>query len=150
MPYDNPCPAPDCGHRVKFETIRQNMRNGERGISKFVRTTAEGSLQSVHVAFAHINAMVFVPVNSSDLSAGVHLSEYLVYSLALAEPEEGLLAPFAKVQDEIHKTVVFAIVVLAFVILFSTSFVIFISNRITLSMTEPMVYLLQLIQHINK
>lgn len=150
LPFDNPCPGSDCTYRSDFEEIRERMQNGESGSASFVRTTLDGSLETVHVAFAPIKANVFVPVNGSDFSRGVNVSEFLVYSLALAETEEGLLAPFAKVESEIHKTIGIAIGVLACVIILSTAFVIYISNRITVSMTEPMIYLLQLIQHINK
>lgn len=150
LPHDNACPSSDCTHRADFEIIRDDMKNGGSGSAEFQRTAEDGSIETVHMYYAPVFAKDARPNNSSDISRGINVSDFLVYSLALAEPEQEMVAPFAHVEEEVHKQIHIAIAVLVFVILFSTAFVVYISNRITLSMTEPMIYLLQLIVHINR
>ena len=150
LPYDEDCPTVECSRRANFEAIRMRMKGGEKGVSQFTRTNAGGEVETIYVAFAPISTKMLTPVNSSDISRGVESSDYLIYSLALAEVERGLLASFKDVEDQVSKQIDIAIVVLAFLIGFSIVIIFYISNRITVSMIEPMFYLLELIRHINE
>ena len=146
LPHDDPFQE----HRGKFEDIRKRMKEGGSSQqASFSRKRSAGSVETVYMAYAPITTKVFVPVNATDIAYGVHVSDYLIYSLALAEPEAGLLHQFKEAEDEIQKQVAIAIVVLSFVIGLATVFIFYISNRITLSMIEPMIYLLEMIRHIN-
>lgn len=152
LPYDNSCSSPDidCGHRREFEVVSELMKNGTAQGGQYLRTLPDGVIETVHIAWAPVHAKVFVPLNSSDFSRGVDSSDFLVYSLALAEPEVSMVAPFSEAEAQVQKQIAIATAVLAFVIIFSTAFVLYMSSRISLSMTEPMIYLLELILHINQ
>ena len=152
MEYDYICKKnKECDMRIQeFEKIVTSMQSGESAGGEFVRKTKTGDLEEMYIAYAPAYVTVPTPVDSSDYSRGVKLVEQLVYSVALVETEEGLLEPFREIEETTKKQTNVAIAVLSVVIFLATICIVYISHRLAKSFTEPMLYLLQLLQNINK
>jgi hypothetical protein len=61
-----------------------------------------------------------------------------------------LVAAFDQVEDDINVTIDVGIAVLSLTIVLATFAVIYISYWVAISIAHPMLYLLELIQHINE
>lgn len=136
-------------NRNAFEDVVRAMQNGESNRTAFYRLREDGTQEKVYIAFAPVLVKSYCPVNSSDFARGVKESEYLVYSLALAETEEGALEPFEAVEKSTEKQVYIAIGVLTLAIAVALVAVLFFSHRVATSITEPMLFLHDLIVSIN-
>lgn len=141
----------DCGDLMNsFPEILASMRAGETGNGTFLLNNPDGSKEKVHLTYAPVNVISLRPLNSSDISRGVEKSEYPIYSLALVETDKSMLKRFQTAEDEIDRHVRIAVAILATLIVLSACFVVYFSHRITISMVEPIYYLLELIKHINR
>jgi hypothetical protein len=80
----------------------------------------------------------------------VTVSDYLVYSLALAQSKASILKPFKAIEDRMYRSIRLAIISLSVVIAVAAFLVVYFSHRLASSITEPMVYLLDLIRSINR
>ena len=150
LPDDSACTRSNCERNIeKFRLIEKAMKAGETDLTSFVRTAEGGGEETVHVAHAPVIVKSIRAVNSSSFGRGVEVGDYLIYSLGLLETEKGLLKPFESIEDEMTRQLNWAIVVLAAGIFTSAVFVIYISYLLTVSITEPMLYLLDLIRCIN-
>eukprot|EP00934_Nitzschia_sp_Nitz4_P004295 Nitzschia sp. Nitz4//scaffold3_size479765//268429//273580//NITZ4_000112-RA/size479765-snap-gene-1.403-mRNA-1//-1//CDS//3329550794//4285//frame0 len=145
-----------CEHSVcvpnieEFEAILKKMKAGEAGGASFNRTTASGGQELVHIAFAPVGVESLRALNSSDFSRGLISSELLIYSLALAETEEGMMRGFAQIEETTDSAVQFAIAFLSTLLVLATTLVGFLSRHVARSITEPLVYLLETIKSIRK
>lgn len=147
---DHECKSEGCDqHLVDFQKLVHTMKAGESGVETFLRTTSDGSVEKIHIAFAPVVINTQRPVDSSNFSRGVAQTDQIVYSLALTEPQATLLESFTASEDKIRMNIIISDIILASVIVFATVFVLYLSHRITISITEPMLYLLELIRHIN-
>jgi hypothetical protein len=133
-----------------FEVIVKNMQGGDAGSESFERATENGFVETMHISYSPVKVISFIPINSSDISRGINRTQHLIYSLALVESEEGLLMPFAQIQDTTRLQSNIAIGVLSIVIFVAICIIVYISHILARSFTEPMLYLLGLIQYINK
>lgn len=150
FPFSNDCFGSNCGGLDEFTDILSHMRAGGSGRREFSMVSASGSVEKMHIAFHPVDVKRLRPVNSSDFSRGIENSKYVIYSLALTETESALLEPFKETESEIRRQIRVAIAILSIVIVFSACFVLFFSHHITVSLTEPMYYLLELIKHTNR
>jgi hypothetical protein len=154
LPIDSTCqgiPESECASNLAaFDEIVRSMKAGETKTETFIRKKSGGGDEIVHTAYAPVTVKSFLPINSSDFSRGVIASDYLIYSLGLAEAETGLLGPFEQIGEdtEKHKNVVLG--VLSALIAAATVVVIYLSHRVTRTITESMLYLLGLIRSINR
>lgn len=73
-----------------------------------------------------------------------------MYSIGLCETEESLEEPFITVINDVNKQVQFAVVVISAAIAVAIIVILVVSYFMTSSITEPMLYLLDLIRCINK
>jgi hypothetical protein len=126
------------------------MRAGEHDITAFTAMNSQGSDETFFVAYAPVAVRSYRPSNSSEFARGVEAESNFVYFLALTQMEQSLVAPFEKVENDIHRTINIGVGVLCVTILIATSVVIYISYWVASSITEPMLYLLELIRHINQ
>lgn len=150
LPMDYGCSHATCERNMgRFDTIEESMKAGKDGVSSFTRTKEDGDEEIVHVAYAPVNVKSIKAVNSSSFGRGVEAEDYLIYSLGLMETEKGLLKPFENIEKKMTRQLNWAIVVLAAGIVASAVFVAYISYLLTVSITEPMLYLLDLIRCIN-
>ena len=144
---------PECiGSACKegFFKIVEDMKLGKTGTSEFSRVSDEGSIEAIYISYAPVIVKSFAPTDSTDFDRGVVQSDYVLYSLAFAQPEEDMLQPFGEVERDIEKQFYITLIVLCTTIALATAFVFYFSHAITVSMTEPMFYLLELIHHINQ
>ena len=142
---DDQCVDEGCG----FAAVLSSMRAGEMGNGRFLMNV-NGSNVTLHIAYAPVVAKTFRQINASDFSRGVELVEYELYSLALVEPEASMLKSFEQAEDEIHNIIRIGVGILCALIIVAAGLIVFLSHRITESITQPMAYLLELMHHINR
>lgn len=132
-----------------FYQILKDMKAGKNGTEEFTRIGADGKDEDIYISYAPVVVKTFAPVDASDFSRGVSKSEYLLYSLAFAEYEDAMLAQFHEIEDDIDAQFYITLAVLCLTIVLSIGFVVYFSNLIAVSMTEPMLQLLELVRTIN-
>ena len=140
----------DCIGREQFLNIVADMKRGKLGSTAFVKEAMDGSIQEMFVAYAPVWVPSLSPKNSYNFSSGVNSEDLLIYSVAFIADIEGLLEPFEVIAKDMEKQRNAALVVLCIVIVLSSLLVIYISNRVAVSITKPMLYLVELIRHINR
>jgi hypothetical protein len=151
LPMDSNCTEGGCSKRVAiFDKIVGSMKVGNSSMETFSRKESDGSIEIIHMAYTPVNVKSFRPANSSDYSRGVLVSDYLIYSLGLAVTQSKILEPFDQIEDGTERTIRVAKAVLSAFIVAASLVVIYISHRVTMSIIEPMVYLRDLIQSINR
>lgn len=150
LEYEVDCDEVVCrSNQDAFNAIVSAMKAGQTGNASFYRTSMEGEQERVYIAFAPVAVQSFLPVDSADFSRGLMSSKYLIYSLALAETESGLLERFDPIQEETQHQIRVAIGILSTLLALATILVIYISLQVTKSIAEPMVYLLDIIRSIR-
>ena len=151
LPYDYSCEEVECVENMEgFMEILASMKGGEHGISNFTRRTPSGSVERAHIAYAPVVLNGYRPMDSSDFSRGIESREYNIYSLALVETEGGLLEPFEEIEEDTSRQIRTSISVLSVVVVVSIAFLVYISRVVTQSLTEPMLFLLDVIRSINR
>ena len=123
-----------------FGPIISHMKSG--GKNKTVSKNGE------RVAYAPVFVMNYQPVNSSDITSGVKREKTLIYSLALAETGDAITKSVQSSID-VDRAVNISIGVLAALIAVAAVILLFIAFRVTTSMTEPILQLLDVIQNMN-
>ena len=131
-----------------FQTILQEMKAGKRGTG-VVSSTIGSSREQTKITYAPVVVRSYRPLNSSDIASGVENETTLVYSLALAETTNGILKPFQSINDFSSNTVNICIGVLSALVVISTMLIVYIAFRVTTSMTEPILQLLDVMKDIN-
>jgi len=150
VPFDISCDLVVCQSNLEaFNAIVKAMKAGEEGNVTFYRTRKSGGEEKVLIAYAPVAVQSYQPVDSSDFSRGLKASEYLIYSLALAETQAGILETFDPIAVVTHKQIKEAIGILSAVLVVATILVVYVSLRVTQSIAEPMVYLLDIIRSIR-
>ena len=151
LPYDQNCSSSRCRSNIDdFEYIVDNMRAGKQNLAEFTRRTADGANEVVYISYSPVYVKSYRPVDASDFYAGVEGSEYLVYSLALAETRGGLLLPFDNAHNQTRLQIVFAAGIVGILIFAALCCVVYISDQLTLSLTKPTTSLLKLARRINR
>ena len=150
LPSDSNCESPSCRDRLsRFDDIVNAMKAGEISSSSFFRMKEDGVIENIHAAFAPVKLRTFRPIGS-DFESGLEVSEEVIYSLGLFQPEEGLLEPFEEIRGALSRQIWLAVVALSVVIAVAALFIVYISYLVATSITEPMLYLLELIRCINR
>lgn len=150
LPNDFPCDRSHCTKNVDlFNSLVAAMKDGRDGFANFERTRSDRKTETIHMGYAPVVVKSYRPIDSSDISRGVQADSYLVYSVALAEPETDMLEPFDPVESEIQAQIRAATVVLCVLISLSTLLVAYFSHKVASSISSSMVYLLDLVRLIN-
>lgn len=150
LPLDTKCQESECSsHLAQFGDIVKSMKHGDSGITTFSRKT-NFSEEIVYMSYAPVIVNSKRPVDVSDFSRGVISSDYLVYSLAFAETESVILESFEQSENNMERQIRISIGILSAVITAAALIVIYVSHRTTMSITEPMLYLLDLIRSMNR
>jgi hypothetical protein len=147
LPNDPRCEGDAC--EKGFYEVLKEMKAGSNGTRRFTRTAGDLSEEAIYISYAPVVVKTFSAVDASDFSRGVFKSDYLLYSLAFAEYEDDMLEPFYAIQSDIDDQLRITVAVLCITIVLSTAFIVYFSRAITVSMTEPMLHLLELIKTIN-
>jgi hypothetical protein len=154
MPLDQDCTAHGklhCTvHNQEFEKIVEAMKAGNTSSVSFGRTTVEGGTETVYMSFAPVTVRYLKTADASDFSRGALVSDHVIYSLGLAETEDGIVEPFVEVMDDMHRQVNVAIGILVAVIVVAVVLTICMSYVFAHSISEPMCRLLGLISSLNQ
>eukprot|EP00980_Cylindrotheca_fusiformis_P018800 scaffold6265_cov193-Cylindrotheca_fusiformis.AAC.20 len=154
--YDARCTEPDCVDNAKrFNGIVNAMKNGETieredAPVEFLRKTRSGGSEEMIIAYSPVNVKMYRMVDSSDFSRGVTVSDFLIYSLAFVQSKASILQPYKEIENEMYKSLSLAVVILSVVVAGAVLLVLYLSHRLALSISKPMVYLLHLIRSINR
>eukprot|EP00934_Nitzschia_sp_Nitz4_P003356 Nitzschia sp. Nitz4//scaffold43_size134323//100713//106351//NITZ4_003315-RA/size134323-augustus-gene-0.225-mRNA-1//1//CDS//3329551996//3346//frame0 len=156
--FDTPLPIGDVvlpfdtegsKNRLVFENITETMKEGHSGVSYFTRTMSNGQELKVALAFAPVYARVLKPVQPNDFSRGAEASSILAYSIGIAKYESTLSEPLTGIERDIdailRKTVLEFIASVAAI----TIVCIFVTAKISVAVTKPMLVLLQVVQRVN-
>ena len=134
-----------------FDNITNKMKNCMAGLDSFERRKGDGSTETIYLSFSPVWAPSLDPLNPADFASGAYLKSHsCIYSLALAESEEGIQQAFREVEDKLYYQTRIAIFCLTILIFVAVVFALLISHRVTRSITEPMVYLLVTIRSVEK
>jgi hypothetical protein len=147
LPNEPTCEGEAC--EKGFYAILKDMKAGSNGTRRFTRMADDGSEEAIHISYAPVVVKTFAAVDGSDFGRGVFKSDYLLYSLAFAEYEDAMLDQFQAIQSDIDSQFYITIAVLCITIILSTAFIVYFSKAITVSITAPMLHLLDLIRTIN-
>lgn len=147
LPNNPACEGEAC--EKGFYAILKDMKAGSNGTRRFTRIAGDGSEEAIYISYAPVFVKTFAAVDGSDFGRGVLKSDYLLYSLAFAEYEDAMLDPFYDIQSDIDAQLYITVAVLCITIILSTAFIVYFSKAITVSMTAPMLHLLELIKTIN-
>ena len=126
------------------------MKEGNAGSSVFTRTGPDGAEEVVDISYAPVIVKHLRALDSSDLSRGVERENIIIYSLALAETEDGITQSFQSIDSVVKTDVNICIAVLSVLIFVSATLTIYIAYRVTSSMISPILDLLVVIQDINR
>ena len=136
--------------RNDFDSITTKMKTCKEGTESFLRRTDDGTVQKLYLSYFPVRAPFLDLSDPSDFKSGATIAkESCIYSLAIAETEQGLKQPFTSVEDDLHRQVKIAIGCLSGLILLAVAMALFISHNVTRSITEPMRYLLEVIQSVQ-
>ena len=133
-----------------FQPILNEMKEGNAGSSVFTRTGPGGEEEVVDISYAPVIVKHLRALDSSDLSRGVERENILIYSLALAETEDGITQSFQSIDSVVKTDVSICIAVLSVLIFVSAALTIYIAYRVTSSMIRPILDLLVVIEDINR
>lgn len=75
------------------------MKNGDSGLKEFWRTRSDGTPEHLFIAFAPVYERALLPLSPDDFSRGVEVSQVLLYSVAMIQTTEDMLAPFEETED---------------------------------------------------
>ncbi|CAJ1915438.1 unnamed protein product [Cylindrotheca closterium] len=159
LAYDYGCDDGDCTNNLnRFAEIIASMKAGDSSNEaenpnvniQFDRRKEDRSSETYFMAYAPVNVKSFDIVDSSDFSRGVKTSDFLIYSVGLANSKETMLAPFRGMEKKVNESITLAVIMLSVIVAFATLAVVYISRRLASSVTKPMLYLLELIRSINR
>lgn len=150
LPFDEGCESQICKDNMEqFNKIVVEMKAGISSTSTFSRSTATGAQEIVYIAYNPVTVQGFRQLDSSQFSRGLEQKEQLVYSLGLIETESGILEDFDPIEEETNRQIGIAIGVLCSMIVLATMCVVYVSLRVSRSIAEPMIYLLDIIRSIR-
>lgn len=136
-----------------LEKIIKSMKNGSSSKGEFRRRKNDHSPATEvwqHIAYEPVVVKSLRSLDSSDFSRGVFFSDVLIYSLGYAKTESAIFQPFNKSEGSMKRQIIMSVAILAAVIVVTGLVVIYISYRVTISITKSMLYLLHLIKAINR
>ena len=101
------------------------------------------------VAFAPVKASTLTAVDHRDFSAGVSTTEQIVYSFGVSISQADLVLPFTMIEDKIESNIAGSIVILVILIIVCCLLVGLLASAVAMSITNPVITLLNIVQHIN-
>ena len=101
-----------------FKNVTDDMKQGKQGEAEFWRKNESGPDELIHLHYAPVFVRSLAPVRGDDFRRGVNVSYDLVYSIAVAQRDDVLRAPYRETEQTLHeKTKIIEIVFLAVVFL---------------------------------
>jgi len=119
------------------------MSAGESGSTTFTRKSSTGRKESIRISFAPVFANSYNAIDSSNFASGVEQERNLIYSVALAAPEEPILEPFLSVKANIQSDEAICIAVISVLLVFALIILVFVAYRVASSLINPILHLLK-------
>lgn len=138
-----------CKRRRHFEAIVRDMEDGASNSTSFHRAK-DGELEKVFIAYAPVSIPSFRAIDPSDIRRGLHENVSVVYSLALAETEEGLYKTFRAQRRTIADIVYISLGIFLGIIGLTYTVVVYLSSKVSRSITYPTSKLLVLVIAVNR
>lgn len=127
--------------------IIQSMKSGESNRGNYTKMNEySSSTETVHLVYKPIVIQNPHSIDSSNFSRGVNVTNITVYSLAYAGYESKFLQPFQQMRKHINEQLSLSVYILAFVIVGAAIIAIYVSYRVTASITDSLLYLRDLMK----
>ena len=150
LPFDHNCTKQICSENLaRFQKVVASMKLGLEGTESFTRTTRHGRSETVWISYSPSKVESIRPIGTN-FGSGVNVTEHLVYSVGLCEPEDDLLEPFVEIETTMRTSLRWVIGGLAGAMILAALLVVYVSYLVAASVTRPMRYLRELIRCINK
>lgn len=133
QPLSQPC--------VKFQTIVGMMSEGRSGSDTFTRSTT-GQKETLRISYAPVAVNSFQGIDSSTFDSGVKQESNLIYSIALAAPEEPMLEPFQRVITKTGTDVTIGIAVISVLLVMALLTLVSVAYRVARSLIVSVIHLL--------
>eukprot|EP00986_Skeletonema_menzelii_P014832 scaffold10375_cov123-Skeletonema_menzelii.AAC.4 len=127
---------------VQFDAIVEKMSDGRSGSDTFTRSTSTGQKETVRISYAPVSVKSFRAIDSSNFASGVEQDSNLIYSVALAAPEEPMLEPFHSVRDKTEADVTTGIIVISVLLVLALLLLVNFAYRVTKSLITSVLHLL--------
>lgn len=152
LAHDQDCQGDEgcSSRRRRFESIVASMKAGNSSSFEFERTSPNGGAERIFISTAPVSVRFLDYIDASDFARGALVNDHLTYSLGIVETYQGILEPFAAIEDEMNRQINVAIGVLAVVIFLAVAATIGISSFVARSISEPMSCLLELTRLLNR
>ena len=134
QPLSEPC--------VKFQKIVGMMSDGRSGSDIFIRSTSTGQKEKIRISYAPVAVNSFQAIDSSTFGSGVELESNLVYSIALAAPEEPMLEPFQSVVTKTGTDVTIGIAVISVLLVLALLILVSVAYWVARSLIVSVIHLL--------
>jgi HAMP domain-containing protein len=132
--------------KTAFEkNVLLKMRNGVNGTETYRKS--DGTEH--HVAYAPVKVKTMKSTNAADFGNGVDEYDTLIYSLGISISDADLLLPFTKIEDAINKQIASSVAVMVILIIVASVLVAVVAASVAVSITNPIITLLNIVQHIN-
>lgn len=151
LKYDHDCETDECRDNIEaFKAFIGSRTEVAVRSTSFIRTTPTGETETVYLAEAPVIVRSIRPVNASNFGRGIEEDDYHVYSLALCETRPGLLQAFQRIEENLSSSIRLAASIIAIGVVVAALIIILISYLVTTSISDSMLYLLDLIRSINQ
>ena len=148
---DHNCTKTTCKENVaRFRSTVDSMKERGPSATSFFRSRVDGGSEEIFIASSKVVARSIRPVDGSNFARGIETNEYLVYTMGLCEAKQDILRPFETIEKDSSKAIRLAVLVIAISICCAAFLLIAISYMVTMSISESMLYLLDLIRCINQ
>ena len=139
-----------CEMDSRLAKIEEGMMAGQTGTGIYKQTLDDGTVETVHIAYAPVTALSVTPVDSSDFTRGVNMERPTVFSIALAQSEEGLIATYEPMRDRLEIIMHGMIGFLGQFVLVILCIIVAVLCRLAVTIVEPVQQLLLLVERINR
>mmetsp|Transcript_25294 Transcript_25294/g.50638 ORF Transcript_25294/g.50638 Transcript_25294/m.50638 type:complete len:1747 (-) Transcript_25294:50-5290(-) len=150
MKYDDCNSENQSAYCEEFDAIVEMMSAGESGSTTFTRKSSTGRKESIRISFAPVFVNSYNAIDSSNFASGVEQERNLIYSVALAAPEEPILEPFLSVKANIQSDEAICIAVISVLLVFALIILVFVAYRVASSLINPILHLLKVVRDMNE
>ena len=142
-----------CERRRQFGDLVDMMQAGETSVNdtvSFTRSIGDHDSELVHFAFAAVQVKSSRTVDPSDLSAGLDIHNTTVYSVGLAETDQGLSEAYKPFRNKMIAKLWLAVGILATVLVLAIASVIYVASVVSSSIAAPFAKLQRIVRDINR
>ena len=139
-----------CERSAAFAKMIKDMTAGKTGQAQILRTSESGGTERLNFAFAPVEVPSLRAIDPSNFSRGVRGYKATVFSIALAQTDEGLLDSWSSMRKELESISQIMIGFMGFLIAVWLFAVVVALWCVALSIVRPVIDLLELVKKINR